>query len=375
MSTRRAWLAAPLAVPLGLWGLGAAHALPVRTLVFPRDHGSHPELRTEWWYITGHAQAAGQLWGFQVTFFRSRVDAAQSLQSAFAAKQLLFAHAALSDVPGQRLLHAQRIARAGFGVAQANVSDTRIRLHDWTLERSDVPQPGRSDVPQSGPRSPASRYAARIMDGQFGLDLRFDSTQPLLLQGRQGLSRKGPDVQHASYYYSQPQLSVDGSLWVQGRRLAVVPATGRAWLDHEWSETLLPPDAVGWDWVGMNLDDGSALTAFRLRRADGSSLWSGGSLRAPQQAVQVFDAGSVEFAPQRFWNSPQSGARYPVQWRLQTPVGSFQVRARFDNQELGGSGSGTTIYWEGLSDLLNGAGRSVGRGYLEMTGYAAALRL
>ncbi|MCW5319940.1 carotenoid 1,2-hydratase [Verminephrobacter aporrectodeae subsp. tuberculatae] len=375
MSTRRAWLAAPLAVPLGLWGLGAAHALPVRTLAFPRDHGSHPELRTEWWYITGHVQAAGQLWGFQVTFFRSRVDAAQSLQSAFAAKQLLFAHAALSDVPGQRLLHAQRIARAGFGVAQANVSDTRIRLHDWTLERSDVSQPGRSDVPQSGPRSPASRYAARIMDGQFGLDLRFDSTQPLLLQGRQGLSRKGPDVQHASYYYSQPQLSVDGSLWVQGRRLAVVPATGRAWLDHEWSETLLPPDAVGWDWVGMNLDDGSALTAFRLRRADGSSLWSGGSLRAPQQAVQVFDAGSVEFAPQRFWNSPQSGARYPVQWRLQTPVGSFQVRARFDNQELGGSGSGTTIYWEGLSDLLSGAGRSVGRGYLEMTGYAAALRL
>ncbi|MCW8176400.1 lipocalin-like domain-containing protein [Verminephrobacter aporrectodeae] len=375
MSTRRAWLAAPLAVPLGLWGLGAAHALPVRTLAFPRDHGSHPELRTEWWYITGHAQAAGQLWGFQVTFFRSRVDAAQSLQSAFAAKQLLFAHAALSDVPGQRLLHAQRIARAGFGVAQANVSDTRIRLHDWTLERSDVSQSGRSDVPQSGPRSPASRYAVRTMDGQFGLDLRFDSTQPLLLQGRQGLSRKGPDVQHASYYYSQPQLSVDGSLWVQGRRLAVVPATGRAWLDHEWSETLLPPDAVGWDWVGMNLDDGSALTAFRLRRADGSSLWSGGSLRAPQQAVQVFDAGSVEFAPQRFWNSPQSGARYPVQWRLQTPVGSFQVRARFDNQELGGSGSGTTIYWEGLSDLLNGAGRSVGRGYLEMTGYAAALRL
>ncbi|MCW8199725.1 carotenoid 1,2-hydratase [Verminephrobacter aporrectodeae subsp. tuberculatae] len=375
MSTRRAWLAAPLAVPLGLWGLGAAHALPVRTLAFPRDHGSHPELRTEWWYITGHVQAAGQLWGFQVTFFRSRVDAAQSLQSAFAAKQLLFAHAALSDVPGQRLLHAQRIARAGFGVAQANVSDTRIRLHDWTLERSDVSQSGRSDVPQSGPRSPASRYAARIMDGQFGLDLRFDSTQPLLLQGRQGLSRKGPDVQHASYYYSQPQLSVDGSLWVQGRRLAVVPATGRAWLDHEWSETLLPPDAVGWDWVGMNLDDGSALTAFRLRRADGSSLWSGGSLRAPQQAVQVFDAGSVEFTPQRFWSSPQSGARYPVQWRLQTPVGSFQVRARFDNQELGGSGSGTTIYWEGLSDLLSGAGRSVGRGYLEMTGYAAALRL
>ena len=82
---------------VGLWP-GAAPGLPARPLQFPRDHGSHPELRTEWWYITGHAEAAGRHWGFQVTFFRSRVDATQGLRSAFAAKQLLFAHAAVTDV-------------------------------------------------------------------------------------------------------------------------------------------------------------------------------------------------------------------------------------------------------------------------------------
>jgi len=372
MVTRRQWLAQQM--PWGLAAVGAAgwlppaaHALPARTLVFPRDHGSHPELRTEWWYITGHVQAQGQSWGFQITFFRSRVDGTQQLQSAFAAKHLLFAHAAITDVRGQRLLHDQRIARAGFGVAQASEADTRIRLQDWTLERSDTAR-GKPDFA-------ASRYTTRIMGSEFGLDLAFDSTQPLLLQGQQGLSRKGPDAEQASYYYSQPQLAVSGTLQVGNKRMAVTPDTGRAWMDHEWSEALLHPDAQGWDWIGMNLHDGSALTAFRLRRADGTALWAGGSWRAPGQPVQVFGAQSVAFTPLRWWTSPRSGARYPVQWQVQTPAGTFAVNALLDSQELDSSGSTGAIYWEGLSDLMGATGQPVGRGYLEMTGYAKPLRL
>ena len=164
--TRRQWLAAHLPAGLALAGIGtgaalplAAYALPERTLVFPSDHGSHPELRTEWWYITGHAQAAGRPWGFQVTFFRSRVDATQGLQSAFAAKQLVFAHAAVTDVQGRALLHDQRIARAGFGVAEASTQDTNVRLQDWTLVRSDLPRMG--DLPSGS----GSRYVQRFSYG------------------------------------------------------------------------------------------------------------------------------------------------------------------------------------------------------------------
>ncbi|MES2610180.1 MAG: carotenoid 1,2-hydratase, partial [Pseudomonadota bacterium] len=351
------------ALVLGMAGaMGAAawssqtQALPARTLSFPRDHGSHPELRTEWWYITGHAQANGRDWGFQVTFFRSRVDAAQGIQSAFAAKHLLFAHAALTDLKGQRLHHDQRIARAGFGVAQASESDTAIRLQDWSLVRSDLPGGG------------VSRYAARIQGEHFGLQLQFDATQPVLLQGREGLSRKGPESTQASYYYSQPQLAVGGAIVLDGKRTAIDPGSGRAWMDHEWSEALMHPEARGWDWIGMNLLDGSALTAFHLRREDGSALWGGGSFRAPgQAAARIFDAGEVVFTAQRWWTSPVSGARYPVQWRVQTPVGVFEVRSLLDSQELDSSASTGAIYWEGLSELVRD-GRVVGKGYLEMTG-------
>lgn len=348
MRRRRLLAALPGALASRVW------ALQERTLAFPRDHGAHPRLRTEWWYITGHAQAAGREFGYQVTFFRSRVDATQRMGSRFAAKQLVFAHAAVTDVQGRKLWHDQRIAREGFGIAEAAADDTRLKLRDWSLQRS------------------AHGYTARIPAGEFSLALDFRPTQPVLLQGQGGLSRKGPDTKHASYYYSQPQLATSGRIALQGRAWEVA---GKAWLDHEWSEELMHPDAVGWDWIGMNLDDGSALMAFRLRRKDGTALWDGGSFRTAGGELRVASAGETVFQPLRRWASPVSNASYPVEWQVRTPAGLFTVKAVIDNQELDSRASTGAIYWEGLADLFDSNGRKVGRGYLEMTGYAARLRM
>lgn len=360
MLTRRTLMAASAAGMASASAPFNAWSLPARTLRFPRDHGAHPELRTEWWYITGHANSRGsdrREFGFQLTFFRTRVDATQAMQSKFSAQQLIFAHAAVTDVQGQKLWHDQRIARAGFGVAFASTEETQLKLEDWTLQRS----PGE-----------ISRYSASLPANGFALQLQMNETQPLLLQGQNGLSRKGPEARQASYYYSHPQLSTRGSITLQGQTFEV---TGTAWLDHEWSEELLHPDAKGWDWIGMNLDDGSALTAFQLRTASGSAIWDGGSFRSAQGKLTVFQRGEVIFKPRRYWSSPLTQARYPVEWQVQTPSGTFSVQAVIDNQELDSRSSTGAVYWEGLSGLLDSQGQRVGRGYLEMTGYAAALRL
>ncbi|MBX3658941.1 MAG: carotenoid 1,2-hydratase [Ramlibacter sp.] len=351
--SRRSLLAAGLASAAGLGG--AAHALPARRLQFPRDHGAHPAFRTEWWYVTGHATDGQREFGFQVTFFRSRVDATQGMQSAFAARQLLFAHAAITDVQGRKLWHDQRIARQGFEVAQASETDTALQLRDWSLRRS------------------AKGYDAVVAAADFAMDLRCAPTQAVLLQGRDGLSRKGPDEAQASYYYSQPQLATTGTITLRGQPFKV---QGKAWLDHEWSESLLHPEAVGWDWIGMNYLDGGALTAFRLRRQDGSTLWDGGSFRSADGGTRyIASRGENEFRPQRIWKSPLSQARYPVEWIVRTPVDFYTIKAVVDNQELDSRGSTGAIYWEGLSDMLDSNGKTVARGYLEMTGYARPLRL
>jgi predicted secreted hydrolase len=338
-------------------------ALPVKTLAFPRDHGAHPEFRTEWWYLTGYADVGtasqARLIGFQITFFRSRIDAAQSLNSRFAAKQLLFAHAAFTDINAQKHTHDQRIARTGFGLAQASETTTDVKLRDWTLKRN-----------------PNGSYSSRIPSRDFSLDLTFVPTQPVLLQGQQGLSRKGPQEKQASYYYSLPQLSAEGSFSHAGKQTAI--KQGTAWLDHEWSEEILHPEAVGWDWIGMNLFDGSSLTAFQLRRSDGSALWAGGSFRSSDIST-IFSADDVQFKASKtshdVWQSPSSGARYPAQWQINTSRGNFRVRALMNAQELDSRSSIGIVYWEGLADLFDAQGKRVGRGYLEMTGYAGKLQI
>ena len=354
MFNRRAWMLAAAAATAGHWSRDAL-ALPPKQLQFPRDFGSHPDLRTEWWYITGHATSdKGRVFGFQVTFFRSRVEATQAMRSHFAAKQLVFAHTALTDLEGRTLLHDQRMARTAGGQAFASETDTDLRLRNWSLVR------------RSG------QYHALIAAEGFTLDLQFTPTQPVLLQGDKGLSRKGPEPAQASYYYSVPHLATQGRIVLQGRSLAV---KGTAWLDHEASDALMHPEAVGWDWIGMNLDDGAALTAFHLRRADGSTLWAGGSLRTAAGVLRVFQANEVRFEAQSHWLSPHTQARYPTRWRVHTPAGSFTVQALLDDQELDSRNSTGAVYWEGLSDLLGAQGQRVGRGYLEMTGYAAPLKL
>jgi predicted secreted hydrolase len=359
---RRYLLGALATLPGSRVATAAPNPEPIgpRPLLFPADFGAHPGARTEWWYLTGALQAGGRLFGFQVTFFRSRTGLAAGHASRFAAQQLVFAHAALSDVQAARLRHDQRIAREGFGVAQAAEGDTQVVLRDWSLQRESA--------------GGASRYRTQVGSDHAGfrLDLTLATTQPVLLQGEAGLSRKAPQPEVATHYYSQPQLAASGTLTLDGRAL---PVQGRAWLDHEWSNTLLAPQAVGWDWIGMNLDDGSALTAFRLRHADGSTIYAGGSLRPPGGPVRNFQPHEVQFTPGRRWLSPASQARYPVQWTLQTPAGRHRVTALFDAQELDSRNSTGNFYWEGLSELLDDTGQRIGRGYLEMTGYAGALRL
>lgn len=361
-----------------LWALGAFGgyaALPCiatdaraasSALRFPADFGAHPQSRTEWWYITGSLQHGERLFGFQITFFRSATGIPADHPSRFAASQLVFAHAALSDIAGQRLRHDQRIARAGFGVADAALGDTRLRLRDWHLER----EPSGND---SGDAAP-SRYRAGMTSATaaFGFELALATDAQPLLQGDAGVSHKGPLPGETSRYYSRPQLDARGTVQLDGKSL---PVTGRAWLDHEWSDSFLPAGSVGWDWIGINLADGGALTAFRLRRADGSSLYAGGSHRSAAGTLRVFASDEVRFEPQRRWRSAASGATYPVDWLVETPAGRHRVHALLDAQELDSRSGTGAVYWEGLSDLLDADGGRVGRGYLEMTGYAGTLRI
>ncbi len=341
-------LAGAASIPSGI-------ADPGRMLQFPRDHGSHPSFRIEWWYITGWLQdhTARNL-GFQITFFRVRPQLRPGNPSAFNPEHIIIAHAAIADPAQGRLIHSQKAARAVFELAGAATDNTRVWLDDWRLTRH------------------GTGYAASINAVELALDLKMTATQPLLLQGFNGYSRKGAAAQAASHYYSVPHLQVSGTLRDSGQSRTV---SGKAWLDHEWSSSYLPENAAGWDWIGINLDDGGALMAFRMRQLDtGRPLWSAATLRDASGKSRTYAADAVGFTALRTWQSPRTGTRYPVAFRVQ--VGGLQIELEplMDDQENDTRPTTGAVYWEGAVQVSS-QGRRIGNGYLEMTGYGRPLAL
>jgi predicted secreted hydrolase len=332
--------------------------VPGHAIEFPRDEGSHPLFRTEWWYVTASVEDEQQRpLGLQITFFRYRPGTHEDNPSRFAPRQLLFAHAAISDAQRGSLLHDQKAARAGFGLVEAGEGRVDVRIDDWSLEQA------------------GDRYSARIVGGEFAMELEFVATQPPMLQGVAGFSQKAPDPAFASYYYSLPQLRVTGTLRMAGERRVV---NGSAWFDHEWMTRSLHEEALGWDWLGLNLDDGGALMVQRIRRTDGSEFWAGATWRAsPDErgATRSYGPDEIEWQPGRRWRSPRTGIEYPVEWQVRLGDRTLLVRPTMDDQENDTRESTGTIYYEGAVRVFDEGGKPLGRGYLELTGYGEKLRL
>jgi predicted secreted hydrolase len=353
-----------LLLALLLWSMSAfadepafAPVVPGRAIEWPADSGAHPPYRTEWWYATGWLDTPDHRpLGFQITFFRSNTGK-QPSESAFDPSQLIIAHAALSDPEYGRLVHDQNVARQGFGLAYAKPSNTDVKLDAWRMTRA-------AD----------GSYAVVADAAGFALHLTFTPTQPPMIQGDRGYSQKGPSPEQASYYYSEPQLKVTGSVVrpsAPGKANASVEVTGRAWLDHEWSSTLLSSDATGWDWLGANLDDGAALMAFKVRARDGHAVWAHAALRERDGRTRQFGPGEVEFAPEREWRSPRTNTVYPVAMNVRVGAMHWRLSPLIDDQELDSRDSTGALYWEGAVTLDGDGGK--GRGYLELTGYAKAI--
>ncbi len=332
--------------------------VPGYRIEFPRDEGSHPQFRTEWWYVTGwlHGDGGDPL-GFQITFFRSRPGIDEDNPSRFAARQLLFAHVAVSDPKRGHLLRAEKSAREGFGLAAATSGSLDVHIDDWVM------------------RAQGNAYRATAISDELGVDLEFEQTQPPLLQGDRGFSRKGPQSQSASYYYSLPQLRVRGHVTIDGHER---PVQGVAWFDHEWSSSIMEQAARGWDWVGLNLDNGAALMALRMRDADGQEYWAAASSRGfggVAAESRSYSPDEVQWLPLRYWRSPRTGIRYPVEWKVTVGERTITLRPLMEDQENDARGSTGTIYWEGAVRAFDEGNREIGRGYLELTGYGARVSL
>ena len=341
---------------------GFATALEPRHFEFPLDHGPHPAFRQEWWYVTGNLDAAnGERFGFELTFFRVALEPPQAPSpeaapaataapaSAWRTREIYLAHFAVTDVPRRRFRSAQKLSRAALGLAGAEALPLHVWLDDWSLEA----------------RGPT--WQLRATQRGYAVALTLEPQSAPVLNGIDGLSRKSDRPEDATYYYSIPRLLVRGQVLRDGQPLEV---RGRAWLDREWGSGGLGPRELGWDWFGLQLEDGSALMFYALRDKNGErDVHSAGSWVAADGTARALSSAEVDIAVTREWRSA-SGERYPAGWHIRVPALALDLTVRpvLADQEL----QTTPRYWEGAVDVSGERGGASlgGRGYVELVGYA-----
>jgi len=353
---------------------GFRRALEPRAFSFPQDHGPHPSFRTEWWYVTGNLEGpGGEPFGFQLTLFRNALapGGGERALSSWQTRQVYLGHFAVTDGKGGRFFSFERFARSALGLAGAEARPFRVWVEDWEL-RSPAGGAARREEGHAGGRGdPDGIFPVSLRAAEGGVELALTLTpeKPMVLPGREGLSQKGPAPGNASFYYSFSRLRASGTLRLDGPPTAVV---GTAWMDREWSTSALAGDQVGWDWFALQLDDGSDLMFYRLRRRDGEAgSFSEGLWVYPDGHSRRLSADEVEVEVLDEWASPLDGARYPSRWRVSIPSlgATFAITPLIPDQEM----ELTFRYWEGavVVDGLRGAKEVAGKGYVELTGYAS----
>jgi len=337
-------------------------ALPGRKISFPADHFSHPDFKTEWWYYTGHLETeSGKKYGYQVTFFRFglRDRQAEDRTSPPLFTDLYLAHFALSDKEGKKFFFRERANRGYSDRAGASTHRYLVWNEDWKVE-------GRGES-----------HFIQVRDRDTAITLILTPLKPPVLHGENGLSRKGEGRGRASHYYSLTRLKTEGELEVRGKRERV---RGLSWMDHEFGSDQLGEDQVGWDWFSIQLENGTEIMLYLIRRKDGSAdPYSSGTLVYENGAARHLPLSAFRVETLERWKSPKSGGSYPMKWRVSIPSEEIvlEVLPSFPEQELDTRKSTRVTYWEGAA-RAQGTFRkrpAQGLGYVEMTGYVGKLKV
>jgi len=343
-------LIAFLLAPLSLASEGEFRSVgPNISMGWPEALWAHPEYGLEWWYFTGHISDGREWFGFELTFFRVGISR-EPARDPFSIRDVYIAHFALSDIGSKTFSHFERSSRGAFQEAGALAGRFKVWNGGWLAE-------GDGD-----------EIRLKASEGDISLDLILSPEKPPVRHGHDGYSQKGGQAGDASYYLSLTRLSVEGTIGLWGVTKGVA---GRAWMDREISTPIKKSEVAGWDWFGVQLDDGRDLMIYRIYRKDGDlSPFSAGTLVAPGGEATALDSEEFQARPLSSWESPRTGIAYDVRWELDIPGEGLKLKvaALIDGQELATRKSTGNSYWEGAC-IVSGTDKGAevsGRAYLEM---------
>ena len=331
------------------------------------DESGHPESQLEWWFIQGWYNDPGSPDNhFMVSFFRHNGGIAgdpktegssflvstldpklpEHRTSAWVASHLLdlflenreeFKALNLDPAVLEILLENVREGRLLSGI-EVLPSRAKIRSRPLRIEWESF------YLSQNGSAFQVSFLEPRTAR-KFDLSLR-PLVRRIEISPARNVGGKGRGMAYASY----PRLALEGT--VNGSRVE-----GTAWMDHQWGNLgwLVQRGSsrrvLGWDWFGINLEDGSDWVIMQHRDAKNKMAISRYAVRRnPSGKTDNFR--EICLQPARFWRSERTSISHPVEWRIDIGEGfaRFRFSALADNQEVPVFGGMRSI-WQGAGKV------------------------
>ncbi|MBM9576668.1 carotenoid 1,2-hydratase [Leptospira sp. 201903070] len=332
-----------------------------RPFVFPKDHSFHSKYKVEWCYFVGVLKSGeGKEYGYELSFFKG----------TFGKNREVFpVHVAISDFENRKHDISQTIERKLGGMA--GYDSGKIFSGDYSMQIL-----GKTDF----------RLIAKGKGtSPIFLDLKLNGKiSDILLHGDNGKSiksRKNPNFY--SYYYSIPGLFTKGELRIGEKKIQIV--SGDSWMDHEWSSPFDSPQNAelsdrtnSWDWICIQLEDGTKIMAFNFRESPNSKSESFATVKLNSGKKFDLDREGEVFLvhDSSKWRSPRTQKEYPLFWNLRTrssekdAMFDLKIEPVFEAQEFDSRSTTGFSYWEGAVRILGTRnGKKVkGAGYLELKG-------
>lgn len=297
-------------------------------ITLPADEGPHAD-PVEWWYVTAQGKGHdGREYALMCALFKAGV---------FGLTDVYFAHWFVSDVGKQKFTPHYRVFWRGM-------DELRFDAHGFLVS--------------SGKTFRMSKTQGTIVFEVPQFKLEMKPSKPVMLVGGTGHVDM---VTSTTSYYSLPRLKAKGRIGT-GKR--AIDFNGTAWMDHQWSPVTFNNEHV-WTWFSFQLDDGTDVMCFECGRKK-KTLMANVSWPDGRQSV----SRKLVLAPlAKPWTSPESGARYPLDWKISIPDLKIELLAqpKIRDQEMI---HGPFRYWEGPLQA-NGTvrGKDVkGHGFLEING-------
>ena len=303
----------------------------------PEDEAPH-EANIEWWYFNGLlTDDRGREYSYHYVTF-------QGAGAGTAVPHLL--QASLGDLTAGEHLTGEKVILSALDPDAVSID---VSIDGWSMSGDGT----------------TYRLAFGLED--YSLELTAVSTKsPVLHQGI-GLVSLGPAGD--TYYYSRTRLQVTGTITITGEQR---PVTGLAWMDHQWGD--VRGQGVGWDWVSVQLDDGTDLMAVLVWDAsDRTAIARYSTFVLANGPALILAPDDVSITSRETWTSPATGIAYPSGWTLTVPSLNLELElepALLDS-EFAGSRYTPAAYWEGEVRVTGTRqGRSIsGRGFVELVGY------